>query len=108
MPIADLPTRCIFKVVVLCTVEEFVSVNVQDEVLNEDEVIHVVHFTAYVGLKMEMGNTVLLMCDFQNDILVSLPPPMREKLVENSRRLLEGAREAGMTIIYVGVCFREG
>ena len=57
---------------------------------------------------VEIGNTVLLMCDFQNDILVSLPPPMREKLVENARRLLEGARRAGMIIVFVGVCFREG
>jgi nicotinamidase-related amidase len=51
---------------------------------------------------------VLLLCDLQNDILVSLSTPMREEVVQNNKRLLDCARTAGITVIFVGVCFRAG
>ena len=51
---------------------------------------------------------VLLVCDLQNDILVSLSASTREEVVSNNKRLLDGARAAGITVIFVGVCFREG
>lgn len=44
----------------------------------------------------------------QNDILVSLTTPMREEVVRNNKRLLDCARATGITVIFVGVCFRAG
>eukprot|EP00238_Polyblepharides_amylifera_P001067 CAMPEP_0196574206 /NCGR_PEP_ID=MMETSP1081-20130531/3966_1 /TAXON_ID=36882 /ORGANISM="Pyramimonas amylifera, Strain CCMP720" /LENGTH=188 /DNA_ID=CAMNT_0041892153 /DNA_START=112 /DNA_END=678 /DNA_ORIENTATION=+ len=55
-----------------------------------------------------MVNKLLLLCDYQNDILVSLSPVERERIVGNTQRLLHGARTAGIPVIFVGVCFRSG
>lgn len=54
------------------------------------------------------GKPVLILCDMQNDILSALPQQICQLAVDNARRLLIGARAAGVQVIHVGVCFRKG
>ncbi|EME32105.1 hypothetical protein Gasu2_10610 [Galdieria sulphuraria] len=54
------------------------------------------------------SNPVLVLCDFQNDIMGFVPPEKKEAVVKGALKLLNFAREKKIPVIHVGVRFRKG
>ncbi len=52
--------------------------------------------------------TAVLVMDFQNDIVGSLPEDIRLPLLERAAAVIKEARRTGITVIYVVVRFRDG
>lgn len=57
-------------------------------------------------LHLDRSKTALLCMDMHNVIVQRVPEPQREKLVPTVRRVLDGAREAGVLVVYVAVARR--
>ena len=58
-------------------------------------------------LRLDQKSTVLLIEDYQNAIVEGFAPD-RDALLKRTASVLHGARRAGIPVIYVKVCFREG
>ncbi len=54
------------------------------------------------------GKTAVLIMDYENDILGSLPEDVRDALIEKASTILKAARLAKIQVIYVVVRFRSG
>jgi nicotinamidase-related amidase len=54
------------------------------------------------------ARSAVLVMDYQNDILGSIPEDVRTALVERAGTVLKAARQAKLTIVYVAVRFRDG
>ena len=59
-------------------------------------------------LSLERDNTAVLIMDYQNDIIGSLPEALQSELLAKASTALERARREGIPVIYVVVRFREG
>jgi len=59
-------------------------------------------------LSIERGKTAVVIMDYQNDIVGTLPEDVRNELLARASAALESARREGIPIIYVVVRFREG
>lgn len=55
-----------------------------------------------------MGATALLLMDFQEEIVQMVPEPQRASVLDKASRVLNRARAAGVPVLHVVVCFREG
>ncbi|KAK4522784.1 hypothetical protein GAYE_PCTG30G0674 [Galdieria yellowstonensis] len=51
---------------------------------------------------------VLVLCDFQNDIMGFVPPEKKEAVIKGASKLLNFAREKKIPVVHVGVRFRPG
>eukprot|EP00871_Galdieria_phlegrea_P004407 jgi/Galph1/4968/GphlegSOOS_G3619.1 len=51
---------------------------------------------------------VVILCDFQNDIMGFLPPDKKDGVINGATKLLQFAREKRIPVIHVGVRFRKG
>lgn len=58
-------------------------------------------------LQIDRKSTVLLVEDYQNAIVEGFAPD-RDALLKRAASVLQGARRAGIPVIYVIVCFRDG
>jgi nicotinamidase-related amidase len=54
------------------------------------------------------GRTAVLIMDYQNDIVGSLPEDVRVPLLERAATIIKEARRANIPVIYVVVRFRDG
>ena len=59
-------------------------------------------------LPISPGRTAVLVMDFENDIVNMLPEKAQAPLLDRASKILKGAREAHLPIIYVVVRFRNG
>jgi nicotinamidase-related amidase len=59
-------------------------------------------------LTIHPAKTTILIMDYQNDILGMISEDAKTALVERAGAVLKAARQAGVTIIYVAVRFRDG
>ena len=59
-------------------------------------------------LTVDRDRTAIVIMDYQNEILSSLPQEKLGPLLQRVQQLLNRAREAGLPVIYVVVGFREG
>jgi nicotinamidase-related amidase len=60
------------------------------------------------AFSVNRARTALLIMDYQNDIMGTIPPDARAALLERASVVLKEARQAKIPIIYVVVRFREG
>ncbi len=54
------------------------------------------------------ARTAVLVMDYENDIVGSLPADVRAPLLEKAAAVIKGARKAGIPVVYVVVRFRDG
>lgn len=54
------------------------------------------------------ARTAVLIMDYENDIIQSLPEDVRVPLIERAGRVIKEARQASIPVIYVVVRFRDG
>ncbi|MEK7847467.1 MAG: cysteine hydrolase [Chloroflexota bacterium] len=59
-------------------------------------------------LTIDKARTAIIIMDYQNDIVGSVPAEQQGPLLQRARLLLDRARQAGLAVIYVVVRFREG
>lgn len=59
-------------------------------------------------LTINKQKTAVLIMDFQRSIVEGMAMMQERKVLQNARSVLDGARKAGMPVIYVVVRFREG
>ena len=60
------------------------------------------------AFSINRSRTAVLIMDFENDILGTIPQDAREALLERTSIVLKEARQAQLPIIYVVIRFREG
>ena len=58
--------------------------------------------------RVDTAGTAVMIMDYQNDILGTLPETERTALVEKASVILAAARHTGLPIVYVVVQFRDG
>jgi len=64
--------------------------------------------TAKTELAIDRAHTAVLVMDYQKDIVGMVPEKARSPLLDRASEAVKAARQAGLSIIYVVVRFREG
>jgi nicotinamidase-related amidase len=59
-------------------------------------------------LGIDKASTVLLIMDYQNDVLADIPDRTRKPLIDNAVKILEIARRTGLEVIHIANVFRKG
>lgn len=59
-------------------------------------------------LTLDKTRTAVIMADFHADTMTDNPHVIQRNVLENSRKVLDAAREVGILVVFIVVAFRDG